>query len=119
MSAAFRAALAALTCIVITGIVCLARIDGDVADSSSIVSALLDSGRYDEAESLAHSNLSTARNAFGESSLKVADASDVLVRAFRLNGKGALSETCRLQNGHSRQDACSWGRLTDRPVPAC
>ncbi len=80
---------------------------------------LLESGRYDEAESLAHSNLSTARNAFGENSLKVADASDVLVRALRLNGKGALSETLSLAERSLKARRLLLGENHRQTIPAC
>ena len=58
--------------------------------------ALLARGLYDQAEAAARTDVDTLQAAYGESALRVAGASDVLVRALVLNGRAASPDTLTL-----------------------
>jgi CHAT domain-containing protein/tetratricopeptide (TPR) repeat protein len=82
-----------LACIAIAAAVSLLRLQGEPTEQSEGVLALLAGGQYEEAEAAARSNLSALRQSYGETSLKIANGSDLLVRALRLNGKASVGET--------------------------
>ncbi len=65
-------------------------------DSAAQTQTLLDKGLYEEAEVLARARIEALRDVHGKDSLEVSDASDLLVRALLLNGKGAAASTLAL-----------------------
>jgi tetratricopeptide (TPR) repeat protein len=99
MSAAFRTALGLVASFAIAGVVFLyvAREDPREPDvRPGDVAALLDRGRYEEAESGARAILSSVQHARRPYSSEFGDSLDLLVRALLLNGKGSADETLRL-----------------------
>ncbi len=59
----------------------------------SDVQALLDKGLYQKAEDLARAGVDTVATSSGEDSVEAAAASDILLRALLLNGKGGPPST--------------------------
>jgi CHAT domain-containing protein/tetratricopeptide (TPR) repeat protein len=71
------------------------------------VTSLLVAGSYEQAEAVARAHVDALRIKYGNHSLEVADASDLLVRVLVLNGKGAApstrevaDRTLRTREGH-------------------
>jgi tetratricopeptide (TPR) repeat protein len=96
VSQGFRALTVLLACAATAGVVCLSRLGHEAPRHSREIVTLLETGHYDEAEIAARSHLSALRRSHADGSLPVAYASDVLVRALRLNGKASQPETLQL-----------------------
>ena len=96
MSMVFRIQAGVLAGVAIVAVVSLSRLSRETATSSSHVSALLEAGRYEQAEVAARSTVASLVQLHGETSPVVAGAATELVRALRLNGKANLSETLEL-----------------------
>jgi len=69
---------------------------GHWLDVAAEVRLLLAAGRYDQAEALARDEVDQLRAQYGEESLQVATASDLLVRALILNGRATRDDTIAL-----------------------
>jgi CHAT domain-containing protein/tetratricopeptide (TPR) repeat protein len=65
-------------------------------DSLPDVEVLIAEGLYEEAESAARAHVSKLHASYGDDALQVASASDELVRALIVNGRGASDETLAL-----------------------
>ena len=65
-------------------------------DSVPDVDVLIAEGLYEEAESAARAHVSKLHASYGDDALQVASASDELVRALIVNGRGASDETLAL-----------------------
>jgi CHAT domain-containing protein/tetratricopeptide (TPR) repeat protein len=96
---AFRIALSLVASFAIGGVVFLfvahdASKEPDVRPGD--VAALLERGRYEEAESGARAILSSVQLARGPYSSEFGNSLDLLVRTLLLNGKGSADETLRV-----------------------
>jgi CHAT domain-containing protein/tetratricopeptide (TPR) repeat protein len=105
--------------VILTCAALLARCPADLAArqekvrSSPDAAALIRAGSYQQAESTARTSLEAVRAATHDDPLQVAAASDVLVEALILNGRGASVETLELASRALRAKESKLG--TDDP----
>jgi CHAT domain-containing protein/tetratricopeptide (TPR) repeat protein len=86
--------------------------------TASDVHGLIARGDYDKAELLARSSVEELRDEQGEESLEVAVATDLLVRALVLNGRGATAGTLALAEQTLRRKETDLGLLHPDLAPS-
>jgi CHAT domain-containing protein/tetratricopeptide (TPR) repeat protein len=79
------------------------------ADAPAHVQALIAEGLYEQAEAEARTEVDTLRARYGDDAPRVAHASDVLVRALILNGRGTHEQTLALARATLRTKEAQLG----------